>query len=56
LGRAGCAGRDLRCRWGQIAVDPTRGHFDDHRSFFFRNTVEDAYAVMVENGDGAKPV
>lgn len=31
--------------------DPARV-FDDHRSFFFRNTVEDSYGIMAENGDG----
>jgi hypothetical protein len=35
--------------------DPARS-FDDHRSFFFRNTMEDTYGIMVENGDDDKPV
>jgi hypothetical protein len=35
--------------------DPGRV-FDDHPSFFFRNTVEDTYAIMEKNGDGAKRV
>jgi hypothetical protein len=30
--------------------------FDDHRSFFFRNTMEDTYAIMRRNGDGDKRV
>jgi hypothetical protein len=33
--------------------DPNRG-FDDHPSFFYRNTMEDYYAIMVANGDGHK--
>jgi spore germination protein YaaH len=35
--------------------DPARG-YDDHRSFFFRNTMEEYRRVMVENGDGAKTI
>jgi hypothetical protein len=35
--------------------DPNRG-YDDHRSFFFRNTMEDYRRVMVENGDGHKTI
>ncbi|HRV96745.1 MAG TPA: cellulase family glycosylhydrolase, partial [Anaerolineae bacterium] len=35
--------------------DPTRG-YDDHRSFFFRNTMEAYRQVMVENGDEAKAI
>jgi hypothetical protein len=35
--------------------DPARV-FDDHRSFFFRNTMEDSYKVMVRNSDGDKAV
>ncbi|MFQ5578933.1 MAG: cellulase family glycosylhydrolase, partial [Anaerolineae bacterium] len=35
--------------------DPNRG-YDDHRSFFFRNTMEDYRRVMVEFGDGNKTI
>ena len=35
--------------------DPKRG-YDDHRSFFFRNTMEDYRRVMVEFGDGQKAI
>jgi len=35
--------------------DPSRG-WDDHRCFFFRNTMEDYYQIMVAHGDGAKRV
>jgi hypothetical protein len=35
--------------------DPARV-FDDHRIFFYRNTMEDSYGIMVANGDGDKPV
>jgi hypothetical protein len=35
--------------------DPARG-YDDHRSFFFRNTMEEYRRVMVENGDGDKTI
>jgi hypothetical protein len=35
--------------------DPKRG-WDDHPSFFFRNTMEDYYAIMVANGDGDKRI
>ncbi|MBN1995016.1 MAG: cellulase family glycosylhydrolase [Anaerolineae bacterium] len=35
--------------------DPSRG-YDDHRSFFFRNTMEAYRQIMVENGDGAKTI
>ena len=35
--------------------DPSRG-YDDHPSFFFRNTMEDYYRIMVANGDGGKRV
>jgi hypothetical protein len=33
--------------------DPTRG-WDNHPSFFFRNTMEEYYAIMQEFGDGEK--
>jgi hypothetical protein len=36
-------------------LDPGRV-FDDHRSFFFRNTMEETYAIMEKNGDGEKCV
>ncbi len=35
--------------------DPARG-YDDHRSFFFRNTMEDYRRIMVENGDDSKTI
>ncbi|MBN1933523.1 MAG: SH3 domain-containing protein [Anaerolineae bacterium] len=35
--------------------DPSRG-YDDHPSFFFRNTMEDYYNIMAKNGDGNKRV
>jgi spore germination protein YaaH len=35
--------------------DPSRG-YDDHPSFFFRNTMEDYHRIMVENGDGGKTI
>jgi hypothetical protein len=35
--------------------DPTRG-WDEHPSFFFRNTLEDYYAIMVEHGDAGKRI
>jgi hypothetical protein len=35
--------------------DPTRG-WDDHPSFFFRNTIQDYYAIMTANGDEDKDV
>ena len=35
--------------------DPSRG-YDDHRSFFFRNTMEEYRKVMVEFGDGNKSI
>ena len=35
--------------------DPARG-YDDHRSFFFRNTMEEYRQVMVANGDGDKTI
>ncbi|MCB0208428.1 MAG: cellulase family glycosylhydrolase [Anaerolineae bacterium] len=35
--------------------DPARG-YDDHRSFFFRNTMEEYRRVMVDNGDGDKTI
>jgi spore germination protein YaaH len=35
--------------------DPARG-YDDHRSFFFRNTMEEYRRIMVENGDGNKTI
>jgi spore germination protein YaaH len=35
--------------------DPARG-YDDHRSFFFRNTMEAYRQVMIENGDSAKTI
>ena len=39
-------------RWPE-GNDPTRG-FDDHPSFFFRNTMEDYRNIMVKYGDGGK--
>lgn len=36
-------------------LDPTRG-WDDHPSFFFRNTLEDYHAIMADHGDGSKRV
>ncbi len=41
--------------YGAPGLDPNRGH-DDQPSFFFRNTMEDYYAVMVKNGDGGKRI
>jgi len=35
--------------------DPNRG-YDDHRSFFFRNTMEEYHNIMVANGDGNKTI
>jgi hypothetical protein len=35
--------------------DPARG-WDDHPSYFFRNTMEDYYAIMVSHGDRYKRV
>lgn len=35
--------------------DPNRG-YDDHRSFFFRNTMEDYHQIIVEAGDLDKPI
>ena len=35
--------------------DPGRG-YDDHRSFFFRNTMEAYHQIMVENGDTSKTI
>jgi spore germination protein YaaH len=35
--------------------DPGRG-YDDHPSFFFRNTMEDYYRIMAANGDGGKRI
>jgi parallel beta-helix repeat protein len=35
--------------------DPNRG-YDDHPSFFFRNTMEDYYGIMAANGDGEKRI
>jgi hypothetical protein len=35
--------------------DPARG-YDDHRSFFFRATMEAYRQVMVDNGDGSKTI
>jgi LysM repeat protein len=35
--------------------DPNRG-YDDHGSFFFRNTMEDYYRIMANNGDGGKRI
>jgi hypothetical protein len=35
--------------------DPARG-FDDHRSFFFRNTMEEYRQIMVEFGDSNKTI
>jgi hypothetical protein len=36
-------------------LDPTRG-WDDHPCFFFRNTLEDYYGIMLRYGDGEKRV
>lgn len=36
-------------------LDPSRG-YDDHPSFFYRNTMEDYYATMQAYGDGHKKV
>ena len=44
---------DVYYRGGDF--DPSRG-FDDHPSFFFRNTMEDYYNIMVKNGDGGKRI
>lgn len=44
---------DVRFMGGDF--DPSRG-FDDHPSFFFRNTMEDYYGVMAANGDGGKRI
>jgi len=35
--------------------DPNRG-YDDHGSFFFRNTMEDYYQIMAAYGDGGKRI
>ena len=35
--------------------DPSRG-YDDHPSFFFRNTMEDYYRIMAAMGDGGKRI
>jgi phosphatidylserine/phosphatidylglycerophosphate/cardiolipin synthase-like enzyme len=35
--------------------DPRRG-YDDHPSFFFRNTMEDYYQIMASKGDGGKRI
>jgi hypothetical protein len=39
--------------YGGGDYDPKRG-YDDHRSFFFRNTMEDYRKIMVEFGDAGK--
>jgi spore germination protein YaaH len=44
---------DVRYNGGDF--DPSRG-YDDHPSFFFRNTMEDYYNIMAANGDGAKRI
>jgi hypothetical protein len=44
---------DVYYRGGDF--DPSRG-FDDHPSFFFRNTMEDYYRIMAANGDGGKRI
>jgi len=44
---------DVRYTGGNF--DPSRG-FDDHPSFFFRNTMEDYYRIMAANGDGGKRI
>jgi hypothetical protein len=44
---------DVRYTGGDF--DPSRG-YDDHPSFFFRNTMEDYYNIMAANGDGGKRV
>ncbi len=40
---------DVRYTGGDF--DPRRAAYDDHRVFFFRNTIEDMYQVMVRNDD-----
>jgi hypothetical protein len=35
--------------------DPSRG-YDDHPSFFFRNTLEDYYTIMIARGDDDKRI
>ncbi len=44
---------DVYYRGGDF--DPNRG-YDDHPSFFFRNTMEDYYRIMAANGDGGKRI
>jgi spore germination protein YaaH len=44
---------DVRYTGGDF--DPGRG-YDDHPSFFFRNTMEDYYNIMAANGDGGKRI
>jgi hypothetical protein len=44
---------DVRYAGGDF--DPSRG-YDDHPSFFFRNTMEDYYNIMAANGDGGKRI
>jgi hypothetical protein len=44
---------DVRYTGGDF--DPSRG-YDDHPSFFFRNTMEDYYNIMAANGDGGKRI
>jgi hypothetical protein len=44
---------DVYYRTGDL--DPARV-FDDHRSFFYRNAMEDTYEIMARNDDGNKPV
>lgn len=41
--------------WTGGDFDPSRG-YDDHPSFFFRNTMEDYYRIMAANGDGGKRI
>jgi hypothetical protein len=41
--------------WQGGDFDPSRG-YDDHPSFFFRNTMEAYHQIMVENGDGGKTI
>jgi hypothetical protein len=41
--------------YGPPGYDPNRG-WDEYPCFFFRNTLQDYYAIMVANGDGGKRV
>ena len=36
--------------------DPSVPSFDDHPSFFFRQTLEDYHAIMAQYGDGSKKI